>query len=244
MKIKEPRVHHPLLAGSVGFVLLAASAGAAVALRHGPFHQVTGPGPGPIAGQQSPSISDPSGLALLARVQRAYRHAPGVELATKARSTSTRTPARRFRLRLQNGIVTAEAFLGPRGQALVAHEGGPTFSRAAGARCWRRLAPRNPRALVNIGGPFPENAKVIILTNNARARRLKIETHSAFWFLAGPVVPTRPIAPKSFLTLTLNPATYAIRSIYVRAPDPAVRATLAVTPLSTGPSLPSPTPTC
>lgn len=241
MRITRPPAHRTLAAGSVGLVLLAACAYAAAAPPIGI------PGPvalrQPIGGPITPSIGPPAALALQARIQRVYRHAPGVELATAARSTSTSAQARRLLLKLHNGIVTAEAFIGPRRHALVARRGGPTFMRAAGGRCWRRLAGSDPRTLLNDGAPFPENGKLIVHSNDARARQMTIETHSGFWFLASDVVPRRT-AYKSFLTLTLDPATYAIRAFRVSAPDHAVRAKLTVTPLTAAPSIPSPTPAC
>jgi hypothetical protein len=93
-----------------------------------------------------------------------------------------------------------------------------------------------------VGYPFPEQGKVLIRRNRAGARQLVIEAR-AFWFLAGTVVP-RHIAPKSILTITPNPATHTTRTIEVRAAEPAVRATLAVKPLTARPSIPRPTPSC
>ncbi len=245
MRVKHSRIGSALAAGSVGFVVLAAG------------------GPGAIAGPKSPQ-RDNSAAVLLARVQRAYRHTPGIELAAAARSTSARAQARRFLLQLHDGTLTAEEFIGPGGHGvrLVARRGGPTFLRAAGRSCWRRLHNSNPRwilksptgllrrlhssdprTLLNVGSPFPEHGKVLIRRQKSGVRQLVIETHSAFWFLAGTVVPSQ-IARKSFLTITPNPATYIIRSIQVRAPEPAVRAKLTVKPLTARPSIPRPTPTC
>jgi hypothetical protein len=243
VRIMRPGAHHTLAAASVGLVLLGASAYPATAIWQG----ASGPasGRGPIGGPRSRSIGDPAALALLSRIQHLYSHAPGVELATAARSTSPSADARRFVLRLHNGIVTAEEFIGPGRpvSGLVARTGGPTFLRATGARCWRRLAGSDPRTLLNVGAPFPENGKLLIRSKDARARQLVIETHSGFWFLASHVTPGT-LVRKSFLTLTIAPATYAIRSLRVRVPDPAVRAELKVTPVTTAPSIPSPTPAC
>jgi hypothetical protein len=83
-----------------------------------------------------------------------------------------------------------------------------------------------------VGYPFPDNGKALIRHNAAGVRQLVIETHSAFWYLAGTLVP-RKIARKSFLTVTPNPRTYKISSVHVTAPEPAVRATLTVRPLVT-----------
>jgi hypothetical protein len=172
--------------------------------------------------------------------QRAYRHASGIEFATAA--TGSHAPARRFLLTLHNGTVTAEAFIGPRGLALVRRTGGPTFLRAAGARCWRRLGKEDNRTLLNVGAPFPKNGKVALSSHTAprfaHPRQIIIETADGFWYLTPPV-PSRATY-KSFLTIEFNPTTYAIRSIGVRDPDPAVRATLTVAPLTDRPDNPKP----
>jgi hypothetical protein len=171
---------------------------------------------------------------------RAYRHASGIEFATAA--TGSHAPARRFLLTLHNGTVTAEAFIGPRGLALVRRTGGPTFLRAAGARCWRRLGKEDNRTLLNVGAPFPKNGKVALSSHTAprfaHPRQIIIETADGFWYLTPPV-PSRATY-KSFLTIEFNPTTYAIRSIGVRDPDPAVRATLTVAPLTDRPDNPKP----
>jgi hypothetical protein len=238
VRILRAGARRTLAAALVGFALLGASACPATAIRQGAA------GRGPVGGPQSRSIGPPAALALLARVKHAYRHAPGLELATTSPRPAS-AQARRFLLRLHDGIVIAEAFTGPgrQGVALVARRGSPTFLRTAGTRCWRSLAGSDPRTLRNLGAPFPENGKLLLDNNDARARQLVIETHSGFWFLASHVAaPT--VTRKSFLTLTLNPATYAIRSIRVRTPDPAVRADLTVKPLIAAPSIPRPTPSC
>jgi hypothetical protein len=177
--------------------------------------------------------------ALLSRVQHAYLHVAGIELtATKGGQN------RRFLLRLTEGKVTEEEFLGPGsdGLVLVARHGGSTFMRASRAKCWRPLGKWNPRTLLNVDGPFPDHGKVLVRYERG-ARRLLIETHAAFWFLAGSVVPSH-IARKSFLTVAPNPSTNRIGSIGVTAPEPSAHATLAVRPLDTPPSIPSPTPVC
>src|ERR1700751_5110330 len=77
----------------------------------------------------------------LAKVHRAYRHVPGIVLTATARSAPAGTQTRRFLLALQDGTVSAEEFIGPgrHGLLLVARRPGPTFMRAAGTACWRRL---------------------------------------------------------------------------------------------------------
>jgi hypothetical protein len=192
---------------------------------------------------------------------------PGVELVAVARSKSGEAQGRRFLLALNNGTIRAEEFIGPgrHGVRLVARDNGPTFVRAAGAICWRRLhhsnkrwifkfnkTPRgplgrleesDPRTLLNVGDGFPDDGKTLIQRNKTGAQQLVIETHAAFWYLAGSVAPKK-IARKSFLTITPNSRNHQITTIQVHAPEPAVRATLTVKPLTTRPSIPRPTPTC
>jgi hypothetical protein len=239
MRVERSLLRNTVAAGSVGLVLLTGGAALATA-------------------------SGDSGQSLLWRVQRAYDGVHGVELTAPARSASAGTQSRRFLLALHAGTVSAEAFIGPgrQGVLLVGRRGGPTFMRAPGKACWRRLHNSNPswvlrskdgvvgrlqrsdpRTLLNVGYPFPDNGKALIRHNAAGVRQLVIETHSAFWYLAGTLVP-RKIARKSFLTVTPNPRTYKISSVHVAAPEPAVRATLTVRPLVTRPSIPRPTPTC
>jgi hypothetical protein len=200
----------------------------------------------------------------LAPVKNAYRGVAGVEL-TASPPVGSRTP--RFLLALHDGTVNAEEFIGPgqHGLLLVARQSGPTFTRAPGTDCWRplphstkrsilkalntpagslgRLEKSDPRTLLNVGYWFPDEGKTLTLANTTGARKLEIETHDAFWFLAGTANPSH-LAPKSFLTITPNPLSHRITSIQVRAPEPTVRATLTVRPLATTPLIPRPTPTC
>jgi hypothetical protein len=233
MAMRQSGARNALAVGSMGLVLLAPCAGAATASRS-------------------------SSGALLSPVNRAYRQIPGIEL------TATVNQSRQFLLGLLDGTVTEEEFIAPgrHGVRLVARRGGSTFMRAAGDSCWRRLHNSNPRwvlkspvgvmgrldrsdprSLLNVGYPFPEHGKVLVQHSKTGARKLVIETHSAFWFLAGSLVPQK-IARKSFLTIEPNPVTHKIRSIQVTAPEPEVRATLTVKPLKASPSIPRPMPTC
>jgi hypothetical protein len=168
---------------------------------------------------------------------------------------------------MQNGTVSAEEFIGPgrHGLTLVARENSPTFMRSAGATCWRplhhstkrwilkrlktrtgslgRLEKSDPRTLLNVGYWFPDEGKALTLGRKAGARELLIETHDAFWFLAGTAKLPHPV-PKSFLTITPNARSHRITSIQIRAPEHTVQATLTVKPLTATPTIPRPTPTC
>src|SRR5436190_2357665 len=81
------------------------------------------------------ATGDPAGLALLARVHRAYSHVPGVGVSGQAGALSFR-----FTLVLDSGIVVAEQFVGRQPSSvtmLVARRGGPTYAREPGTSCWR-----------------------------------------------------------------------------------------------------------
>jgi hypothetical protein len=219
------------------------------------------PRPGPVG-----AIASGKG-ELLARVKRAYDRVPGVELGARARSDSAGAQRRRFLLALQDGSVSAEEFIDPgrHGFQLVARTSGPTFMRTAGTGCWRplhhstkrwilklldtsagslgRLQQSDPRTLLNVGYWFPDEGKAFPLRTKTGAEALEIETHDAFWSLAGMAHPSY-LAPKSFITIQPNPNSHRITSIEVRAPERTVRATLSVEPLPVRPTIPRPTPTC
>jgi hypothetical protein len=113
----------------------------------------------PSAGQPlAPPTGDARGLALLARVHRAYVSVPAVAVSGRAGSLSFR-----FTLVLSSGISIAEQFVGsgPSGTTtLVARRGSPTFAREPGSRCWRRLAASDPQSFENIGLAFPDQPRM------------------------------------------------------------------------------------
>lgn len=178
-------------------------------------------------------------------VRRAYRHTPGVELTT-ATAPSAIAASPRFVLLLRRDAVVGEEFVDPRpdGGILVTRHGFPTFMRAANRSCWQRLAPSDPRNLVNVPGPFPENGKVRVLPPTRQAWHAWLETRSAFWFLPSQVKASPIVNNKSFLFLTINPHTHQIESIRVNKPDHAAHAHLQVKTLPVSPTLPTPTPSC
>jgi hypothetical protein len=188
-------------------------------------------------GPISPSLGNADSIGVLLQIQRAYRRASGVELTTRSGSSP---PSRRFVLDLHDGKVTAEAFIGPAGLALVRRTvASPTFMRAAGSTCWRRLAKEDPRTLLNVGAPFPENGKV-----TSDNRQLLIETHDGFWgYLASHVVPSITFY-KSFLTISYDQVSHDIGAIVVRAPDHRVLATQTVKRLAKVPTMPMTSPAC
>lgn len=105
-----------------------------------------------------PPTGDARGLALLARVHHAYVGVPGVAISGRTASFTYR-----FALVLRAGIGVAEQFVstGPAGTTkLVALRGSPTFVRAPGSSCWRRLAPSARQSFQNIGLPFPDQPRM------------------------------------------------------------------------------------
>jgi hypothetical protein len=200
--------------------------------------------PGPNAPVITPDKHSHGDVALADLIRRAYQRAPGLELTIATTRSAIPTP-RRFVLQLRRDVVIAEEYVDPtpNGVTLVTRNGGPTYERAAHQSCWRRLAPSDPRTLVNVPGPFPDNGKVKNLTPTPHAWHAVIETHSTFWFLASQVkAPT--VKNKSFLLLTINPQSHEIEGISVGQPDPAVTARMQVKTLPISPTLPTPTPSC
>jgi hypothetical protein len=109
-------------------------------------------------GSTAPPTGDPAGLALLARIHRAYADVRGVTLSGRAGSLSFR-----FTLGLRSGVVESEqiALSGPNGTStFVARRGTPTFARDPGRSCWRRIPSSSDQAIENIGVPFPDQPKM------------------------------------------------------------------------------------
>lgn len=106
------------------------------------------------AGALAPPSGDRAGLALLARVNRAYARVPAVTIWGRSGIF-----AFRFEVVLRSGVIVAEQFVGsgPTGTTeLVRNQGSPTFAREAGSACWRRLASADQQALDDIGLRFPD----------------------------------------------------------------------------------------
>jgi hypothetical protein len=174
-------------------------------------------------------------------VRRAYRHA--------GRGAPAHAPALdgfRGLAAFLVAIFHCSVFLDPRpdGGTLVTRHGFPTFLRATNRSCWQRLPPSDPRNLVNVPGPFPENGKVRVLTPTRHAWHAWLETRSAFWFLPSQVKASPIVNNKSFLFLTIDPHTHQIESIRVNKPDHAAHAHLQVKTLPVSPTLPTPRPSC
>ncbi len=197
--------------------------------------------------------------ALIAKVNRAYHHVPAVELAIIPRQATFRTP-RRFVLILRSGRVVAEEFTraGHGGTMLVATRPGRTYSRPAGARCWRRLPASSPQSLADVGMPFPYpriGIKVLPPKATSSGWTVMSENRAEFWFLA--LQPRRPAhlldashqPLKRFITYTIGTRSYRLRYVYIQYPSSRPQrtwpaATLKATALPAAPRLPRTAPAC
>jgi hypothetical protein len=109
-----------------------------------------------------PPSGDAQGLALLARVHRAYEHVSAVTTSVTLRGMNAR-----FTLLLHQGVTVAEEFVGGTSTGtttLVAHGAGPTYAREAGTSCWRRLAATDQQSLEDVGLRFPDGYKTTVKT--------------------------------------------------------------------------------
>jgi hypothetical protein len=238
---------------------LAVLAGSPASMAAGP------PGQSPAARARSAAWpawriqGNPKTKALLARVERAYLHAAAVELSVIPRRSTFRSP-RRFVLILRAGVVVAEEFTRPGrgGITLVARRSGPTYSRAAGATCWRRLPAPNPQTLTDVGIPYPSTRveiKVLPPKQTAFGWNVMSENRGEFWFLA--LAQRRPahlldhnhLPVKRFITYAIDATSHRLRTIYIQQPSSRPQrtwpeATLRVSTPGTSPRLPAPTPAC
>ena len=200
--------------------------------------------PGSKADQSRPfkrTLGNRQAIALLARVARAYRHVPGVELSSAARSA-----APQLRLWLCAGTITGEEFItaGPAPVTLVAEGSAATFVHDAAARCWRRLPLADSQTLTNIGEPFPfdYDPKLMLTHHGGTSQQVTVETISKFWRWTSPVH-TGKAPVKSFLTYTIGNS-FWLESVHVRTSDLTVNTVLRVATLATAPALPNPAPNC
>jgi hypothetical protein len=112
------------------------------------------------AASGSPPAGNAQGLALLARVHRAYERVPAVETSARLRGM-----AARFTLLLRRGVSVGEEFVGVTSTGttmLVARGSGPTFAREPGSSCWRRLAATDQQSLEDVGLRFPDGFKTVV----------------------------------------------------------------------------------
>jgi hypothetical protein len=221
------------------------------------------------AGSPSPAAAAPAGKitgpgsnavrTLFAKISRAYRHVPAVELAVIPRESTIRTP-RRFLLILRSGRVVADEFTraGSTGTTIMSTSSGRTYARAAGARCWRRLSATNPEQLTDVGTLFPYpriGIKVLPPEATPSGQVVKSENRAEFWYLA--LQPKRPahlldhdhLPLKHFINYTIATRPHQLTSLHIQqsSAEPGnfrPAATLKVTTLATAPKLPRPAPAC
>lgn len=202
--------------------------------------------------------------ALFAKVHRAYLHVPAVELTVVPGKSTLRFP-RRFVLVLRSGVVVAEEFTrsGRDETSLVARRRQPTYSRPAGAKCWRRLPSSNPQTLTDIGIPFPYTRsslgvgdKALPPEKTASGWIEATENRAEFWFLT--LQPKRPahlldeshLPIKRFITYVINGKSHLLETIFIQQPDHRrkqknwLHATFRVSSLTSTPQLPAPAPAC
>lgn len=107
-----------------------------------------------------PPTGNAHGLALLARVHRAYERVPAIVTTARFGGVTAR-----FTLLLREGVAVGEEFVGATSTGtttLVARGGGPTYAREPGTSCWRRLLSTDSQALEDIGLRFPDAYKTIV----------------------------------------------------------------------------------
>src|SRR6185437_15553424 len=142
------------------------------------------------------------GLALLARVHRAYVTAPAVSVAARIGSQPSR-----FTIILRSGIVTAEQFQfgnGADALILVASGSTTTYGRQPRSSCWRKVPAT--QSLDSIGLPFPDAPHMNVG---------KPERTTSGWLL-------RATGDGGPYTFAIAGTTLRLRSITVRAPGTPV----------------------
>jgi hypothetical protein len=178
----------------------------------------------------TPPTGNAQGLALLARVHRAYQRVPAVTTVAHLNGIEAR-----FTLVLRRDVVVAEEFVGITAAGtttLVARGSGPTYAREEGTRCWRRLAPSDRQSLDDLGLPFPDGYTTVV---GRPARR------GAEWLLPIRTTGRFPNEGGSF-TLHVDAATLLVQRETGRVSGRQL--TNTVEALAAGPALPSPQPLC
>ena len=178
----------------------------------------------------SPPTGNAQGLALLARVHRAYERVPAVETSARLRGTSAR-----FVLLLRRGVAVSEEFIGvtSAGTTLLVEQGsGPTFAREPGSSCWRRLAPTDQQSLEDVGLRFPDGYKTVVKAPRRAGSVWLLPVHTEGRF---------PGEGGSFV-MHIDSKTMLIQSETGRASGQPL--TNRITALRRQPALPSPQPTC
>lgn len=182
----------------------------------------------PAAAAHAPT-GDAKGLALLAKIQRAYRNVPAVKLYGTTSGVSAQ-----FVIVLRHGIGVAESFsaLAPQGSERLVTHAGATYELRVGTTCWRKLSPRNTASLEDVGVRFPLSFRTRVSAPKltAGAWQLPVHMEGKFKGEGGNAI------------LIVDPHTYRIRANIDRSN--AANAIEHVVALKQAPKLPQPTPLC
>jgi hypothetical protein len=185
---------------------------------------------GAAATNPTPPTGNAAGLALLARVHKAYESVPAVINTVRVGAVKVRVT-----LLLREGTATAEENIEntPSGTGILVKWGqGPTYARDPGATCWRRLASTDAQALEDVGIRFPY----------ANRMTVKAPTRAGgIWLL--PVV-FRGSSPGEVgaFTMRINAKTLLLQSQTGTAGGNNL--TEQIQALAHQPPLPTPRPTC
>jgi len=177
-----------------------------------------------VAAAAAPPSGNATGLALLARVHRAYAHVPAVVIFGK-----TGTLSFRFTLILSSSRTVAEEFVGRQPSnvtTLVGRLGGATYARDPGGSCWRSVPASAPQQFENLGLPFPDQPRM----------RVGAPTRTA----AGSLLPV--VADGSPGTFAIDAASARVTEITVTASGRRIAEHVGV--VHTTPALPAATPLC
>lgn len=182
----------------------------------------------PAAAANAPT-GNAKGLALLAKIERAYRNVPAVKLYGSTSSVNAQ-----FVIVLRHGIGVAEAFaaIAPQGSERLVTHGGATYELRVGTTCWRKLALRNTASLEDVGVHFPLSYRTRVSAPKltAGAWQLPVHMEGKFKGEGGDAV------------LVVDPHTYRIRANIARTNG--ANTVEHVVALKKAPTLPLPTPLC
>lgn len=182
----------------------------------------------PAAAANAPTGSA-KGLALLAKIERAYRNVPAVKLYG-----NTNDVRAQFVIVLRHGVGVAESFsaLAAQGSERLVTHGGATYELRVGTTCWRKLGPRNRASLEDVGVRFPlsHRTRVSAPKLTAGAWQLPVHMEGKFKGEGGDAI------------LVVDPHTYRIRANIDHTGG--ANTVEHVVALKQAPKLPPPTPLC
>jgi hypothetical protein len=182
----------------------------------------------PATAAQAPT-GNAKGLALLAKIERAYRHVPAVKLFGKTSNVDAR-----FVIVLRHGIGVAESFsaIAPQGSERLVTHNGATYELRVGTTCWRKLSARNRSSLEDVGIRFPlsRRTRVGAPKLTAGAWQLPVHMEGTFKGEGGNAI------------FVVDPHTFRIRANIDRTNG--ANTVEHVVALKRAPKLPRPTPLC